>query len=85
VTETDTAALGETDDVIVHQISASGLEGAIDATGRRPAVALEMLADNDDIALNFTEENPGANQDAEEFQLGNGEERHRRRPRCRLR
>jgi len=32
VTETDTAALGSTDDVIVHQISASGLEGAIDAT-----------------------------------------------------
>jgi len=38
------------------------------------AVALEALADNDDIALNFTEENPGANQDAEEFQLGAGED-----------
>jgi len=24
-----------------------------------------MLADNDDIALNFTEQSPGANQDAE--------------------
>jgi len=27
-----------------------------------------------DIALNFTEENPGANQEAEEFQLGAGED-----------
>jgi len=58
VTETDTAALGETDDVIVHQISASGLEGALESVDDDYSVALEALADNDDIALNFTEENP---------------------------
>jgi len=74
VTETDTAALGETDDVIVHQISASGLEGALESVDDDYSVALEALADNDDIALNFTEENPGANQEAEEFQLGAGED-----------
>jgi len=74
VTETDTAALGETDDVIVHQISASGLEGALESVDDDYSVALEGLADNDDIALNFTEENPGANQEAEEFQLGAGED-----------
>jgi len=33
-----------------------------------------MLADNDDIALNFTEENPGANQEAEGSTLGAGED-----------
>jgi len=53
VTETDTAALGETDDVIVHQISASGLEGALESVDDDPSVALEALADNDDIALNL--------------------------------
>ncbi|MGM0592889.1 MAG: BGTF surface domain-containing protein, partial [Halobacteriota archaeon] len=70
VTRTDTAALGDPNDVLVHQIGATGLEGALAAQGGSKAEALADLASADALSLTFTEQDPGANRDADEAELG---------------
>ncbi|MFO7925244.1 BGTF surface domain-containing protein [Natronomonas sp.] len=70
VTQTDVVALGDSDDVLVHQITASGLEGALANVSDDNADALVELADAGAVDLTFTEQNPGANQDPDEYTLG---------------
>ena len=77
VTETDTVALGDSGDVLVHQITASGLEGALDAQGSSDnARALYRVLDASETydgeefntaTLTFTEEDPGTNEEANEI------------------
>jgi len=77
VTETDTVAIGDSSDVLVHQITASGLKGALDAQGSSDnARALYRVLDSSETyddeefntaTLTFTEADPGANQDANEI------------------
>ncbi|QZP39117.1 surface glycoprotein [Halobaculum magnesiiphilum] len=78
VTQTDTVAIdddGPRDDILVHQLSAPGLQGLIEnasADGDSTTAAFFKATqqdngfDSDEQALNvvFEEENPGANQDA---------------------
>jgi len=86
VTETDTLALGSNDDsdVLVHQITASGLEGAlgndVDAASLHDLLIDDAEGDGDDdsnsLALTLTEQDPGANAEANEINLAdldNGE------------
>ena len=78
VTETDQVALGNPSDVLVHQISATGLEGALENQSGVNARSLHALlnteASGDDTpddtnvtSLVFEEQNPGANAEANEI------------------
>ena len=67
LTQSSEVAVG---DLAVHQLQATGLEGALDARANEE-VTDEFLTQNRTGALNFTveEADPGANQDAQELNL----------------
>jgi PGF-CTERM protein/surface glycoprotein (TIGR04207 family) len=75
VTETDQVAIGDSSDVLVHQISVTGLEGALEANGDVSSGALYDVLESDasagpddhPVTLTFEEQNPGANQEGNNF------------------
>ncbi|SMP17931.1 PGF-CTERM protein [Halobellus salinus] len=71
ITQSNDVAVG---DLAVHQLEASGFEGALDARANEDVTSqFETLVRNGPINLTIEEASPGANQDASELNLSYGD------------